>query len=212
MNIFVISLGGERLKRINYDYTLIEGDNWVNINPMIKEKMVRKHNETEKHFLSKCGCFSSHYKTFKYIVENKINNVIICEDDAILDSPIPLEDLDFGSKAIVLGAKLDHPTNYREPFSPTTIASQFHVGLNKIDKNKYRWSMTFSIYYGDWRLIKLLVDLIEKPNTKLNHMDLWLCKTGLIEFLHYPSIFTHNDGGDSCYGKKRKIFKNYIGK
>lgn len=210
MNIFVISLGGERLKRINYDYTLIEGDTDKNINPMIKEKMVRKHNESEKHFVNKCGCFSSHYKTFKYIVENKLSNIIICEDDAVLDSPIPLEDIKFPNEAVLLGAILDNPTNYREPFNDKNVIKDFSVGLNKIDKTKYRWSSTYAIYYPTWEMVQTIIDKIENSKTKLNHTDLWLCKTGLIKFLHYPSIFTHNDGGNSCFGVKRKIYKNYL--
>tara|TARA_R110001632_G_scaffold155915_4_gene274213 strand:- start:84 stop:764 length:681 start_codon:yes stop_codon:yes gene_type:complete len=224
MNILVISLNdSKRLSKLNYEYTKIDADDWSNTQPIIKGKMVRKFKEGQKHFNSKCGCFSSHYKTYKYIVENKLNNVIICEDDAILDCGEDFEnigkkrtirtimdELKNGGKITLLGAKLLHPTNYRKEFVATNVVAELENGLNTIDKTKFRWSGTWAIFYPTWESVNEIIKEIEKPTTKLNHMDLWLCKKGFITDLFYPSVFTHNDGGTSAFGIKRKIFKNYL--
>ena len=115
MKIFLVSLdnvtGKERRSRLNYSYEIDYGNTSLDfVDPYIIKIMAR-NNCNDNLFRIKCSHFDGYYKLLKMIVEEKIDDVIICEDDAILkDIPnfINIED-----EAVLLNAKLHHPKNYK---------------------------------------------------------------------------------------------------
>ena len=85
MNKFVINLDRcqDRMKYFDDSYTrwsAVDGTD-LDDDPILT-KMISMHNIDPKQHRGKCGCWLSHMNLLKHIVENKLNNVIIVEDDA----------------------------------------------------------------------------------------------------------------------------------
>ena len=93
-NKFVISLkDSERLPQwINTEYKHFEAVNGKELSYDCEScnKMISYHNvrKTPQH-LGKVGCFLSHMKLLKHIVEHKLNKVIVVEDDALQVNQLP---------------------------------------------------------------------------------------------------------------------------
>ena len=86
VKIIVISMNNEighkRRSKIlyNYDY-VINGDTYENVPETIKTKMKTYWNCSEKKRRNRICVFHTHLKTLQFIIDNNINNVIVCEDD-----------------------------------------------------------------------------------------------------------------------------------
>ena len=55
----------------------------------ISGKMVSMYNFGKDAHLARCACWLSHTRLLEHIVENKINDVLILEDDAIKMNNLP---------------------------------------------------------------------------------------------------------------------------
>ena len=72
----------------------------------IDNKMISRYNFPRESHLGRCGCFLSHTKLLEHIVDNKLDDVLILEDDAIKINEIPL---DYPKDSIVyLGGFIHH--------------------------------------------------------------------------------------------------------
>ena len=218
MNKIVISVNPDRLKYLNYDYTLIQGE--TDASSFVLENMKRRHNESTetRWYKGKCGCFTSHIKVLEYIVENQLNNVVILEDDAIYDPPPKIADLPQDEPTLLAGI-LHHPKRWSEnrwwkKSKFNEVIKTLKEGINEIDYNLYRWTGTWSIYYPKYECCKKILDLIYFKK-KLKHFDLYLSQHHLVKYLHYPSIYTHDDtktGSSINLSNARCILKNYDSK
>ena len=218
MNKLVISinndLGKKRRKKLNYKFKHIEGvtesPKWIVDN----FKLYHTEDINSRKTRGKMGCFSSHVKTLQYIVDNKLNNTVILEDDAFLDGNIIGKFPNDG--ACLLGGTLRHPNNWTldNKFRKNKvkgIIKKFKQGVNVIDYDKYRWTQTHAIYYPKWEVAKEILYFIKNTNYKFKHFDLFLCDHKLVKYLHYPSIFTHDDReSESQINKKNGYIKNYV--
>ena len=74
MNKFYINLDDSVERKTKFDNTWTRwsatGRNQVDI--LTRKKMISYYNVSEAYHLGKCGCFLSHIKLLKYIVENKL--------------------------------------------------------------------------------------------------------------------------------------------
>ncbi len=57
----------------------------------LDKRMRSMYNFPRKSHLSRCGCFHSHTRLLLHIIENKLNNVLVCEDDALQVNELPTE-------------------------------------------------------------------------------------------------------------------------
>jgi GR25 family glycosyltransferase involved in LPS biosynthesis len=113
----------------------------------------RRHNMKMPKLYAKVGCFLSHMKCYKYIIDNKIDNVIIFEDDIIIKEPdFIYENIDNNKDIIYLGYKI-------------------YKG-NKTDQV----IQTHAIYYKSYKLIEEIYNYAQIHNTKWKAFDLWLDK------------------------------------
>ena len=225
MNIIVLSLdseiGKKRRSKLNYDYELFTGnteldkcENWI------VTKMNRMHNIKDNLFRIKCCHFDSMVLILKKIVKEKLNNVIVCEDDAILKEHIydifknhnePI------LKPVLLNCRLIHPTTYksntltyrRENIIP--LVKQFTNGINNFDYNSYRWACCACIYYPSYQSAQKLLDFIYEQD-KITTFDLFLSKHKYITELYYPSVFSIEDEHVSQVDKPCGIINNYLKK
>ncbi len=206
-------IGLNRRKKINYEYIHIEGT--TECPKWIKDNFKLYHNEDINSFKvkGKMGCFASHIKALEYVVNNKLNDVVILEDDAILDGNI----IDLPTDgACLLGGTLRHPTNWTKDSKfrkneVSKIISNFKLGINEIDYTKYRWNTAHSIYYPKWKIAEEILDFIKSKKYKFKHFDLFLSSHKLIKYLHYPSIYNHDDrDSKSQVNKKNGLIKDYV--
>tara|TARA_R110000824_G_scaffold157869_3_gene331405 strand:- start:4212 stop:4922 length:711 start_codon:yes stop_codon:yes gene_type:complete len=215
--------GLERRKLLNYDdYTLSKGVDYEHTSDFVKNTMYRRYNESDdsSQWKAKCGIFQAHINALQYIVDKKKDNVIILEDDSFYEPPecvILPEDA-----PCLLNGKLCHPTAWKKNIEfvkdkVDDILNTFTSSLHEIDYDTYRWSGAFAIYYPKWENARSILDFIYKSGKKLTHFDIYLAKNRLVKYLHYPSIYTHDDtltkgkcGGYEGFIKNYKINDTHI--
>jgi len=218
IRIFLMSMdtetGKQRRDKINYIYERYAEYAITDINLVcdrIKNKMRKPYNINEKLWERKCLHFQHQISLLQKIVDEKLNHIVICEDDAILIHwgfyyYGRVENLD---GPIILGSKLHHPTSWKldtkkyfdENISPCidefTKSQNNNNNIQNIDYNKYRWSCCACIYYPKWEDAKKILDYYNNDKKQLTFFDLWMSKNKLIKYLYYPSVFEINDEGVS---------------
>lgn len=196
INIFVISTDDERgrLRRqsINFPHTI-----WTaSTTPidLIKNRWRNRSNEdtTADKYNAKLSCFTSHYLLLNHIVKNKIDNVVVCEDD-VQATNIPL----YPSQDItILNGRFQHPTSYakNKDLDKNAIISELKLNtLTNLDYTKYRVSGAHAIHYPKWTQVQNIINLINNDKCLLTHYDLWLNNKKLIKYIQYPSPYLHDD-------------------
>ena len=223
MKVILLSIdsdiGNIRKLNLNYNYELYKGNtDLYKCEDYIKEKWNIKYNQPDiNKYRAKISHFDNYVKILEKIVFENINNVIVCEDDAILKEGINLEDLEIGiDEPVLLNAELNHPTSWKldkKDYWIENILSQinkFNDGLNLINYDKFRWSCTACVYYPSWQCAQKLLNFIYQSPTKFTTMDLYLSKNKLIKYLYYPSIFLIKDDKVSQIDKARGCIDNYV--
>ena len=88
VKIFVINISDERWNRYKQDERF---NRWIGCDgrdldmAFVENKYISYWNCNESHKRSVAGCSESHLSLLRYIYENKIDDVIILEDDTIVD-------------------------------------------------------------------------------------------------------------------------------
>ena len=204
-NKFVISMkGSERLPQwIGTEYKHFEavnGKEELTYDCESCKKMVSYHNvaKTPQH-LAKTGCFLSHSKLLKHIVDYKLNKVIIVEDDAlqIRDLPEVMPDTFCYLGGFIRNKKIT---------SKEKIEIEHKEGLNTLDE-KYRMVCCLSYYIPRW-------EIAEDLYNKLMGLKRWraidvslpnlLPETNYI----YPAIYVEQPCESQIQNKKKKKFAN----
>lgn len=173
----------------------------------IKNKMKKPYNLKEDIWNKKCLHFQHYISLLQKIVDEKLNHIVICEDDALVRHPGfiffgRVENLD---GPIILGSKLHHPTSWKldtkkyfdENISPCIdeFTKSENNNIHNFNYNKYRWSCSACIYYPHWEDAKKILDFYNNDKKQLTWLDLWMSKNKLIKYLYYPSVFEINDDG-----------------
>ena len=160
INKFFISMeNSERLpKWKDSEYTHWRAVNGKELDYDCEEcnKMISYHNvrRTPQH-LGKVGCFLSHMNLLKHIVENKINKVIIVEDDALLVNPIP-ETLPEDCLTYLGGFIANKKITSKEK-----ISLEHKNGINILDTEKYRMICNLAYYIPKWEIAEEIVQRLE---------------------------------------------------
>ena len=148
-NKFVISLkDSERLPQWkNTEYKHYEAVNGKELTYDCEScnKMISYHNvrKTSQH-LGKTGCFLSHMKLLKHIVDYKLNKVIVVEDDALQVNQLPesLPDTFTYLGGFIMNKKIT---------SKEKISLDHKNGINVLDE-KYRMITTLAYYIPKWEI------------------------------------------------------------
>jgi len=209
MKVFVLSMdneiGEERRRRINYEYEWIKA---VDLDEKYKERFVFRYNTLEKNKKGVYGCFAGHLHILKKIIDEKIDSVIICEDDAIL---VDIPDLKDVNEICLLSGRIHHPKNWCEDkdFQKNTADNiKFNKGMNVIDYDKYRWAGAGAIYYPTYeKALELYESIMNIKRWK--HFDILLCNSKLINHLYYPSPFAICDFNKSQIVSPQGLVYNY---
>tara|TARA_R110002096_G_scaffold431310_1_gene646422 strand:- start:316 stop:966 length:651 start_codon:yes stop_codon:yes gene_type:complete len=171
----------------------------------LQEKLISYWNVryTKFHF-TKCACLTSHLKLWKYIIDNKINDVLILEDDAV--GKWNLDTSYFRDDGITyLGGLIYHRHNIEKKFTET-----FNEGYHILDDNKYRMLQTMAYYIPTWNIMKELYDKIINLK-RYRAIDIMMSNTDIEKYFIYPSIFTEERVKSTITnnGKKTKYSNEY---
>ena len=203
---FVISmnneLGKERIDRLNYTFNLFTGKTADECPTWIKDKMSHRSNITEKARNGKLGCFASYVCLLDKIVSDKINSVLILEDDCLQIGDFIKTDL--SNKPIYVNGMLHHPTNYSKKnkkwLEELKTDLQLTNGIHEIDWDKFRIVGTWGIYIPKWEQAHEIVEKL-KSAKKLTTIDSQISKQHLIDRFYYPPLFKHSDRNKSNISK-----------
>ena len=214
MKIFVISMNNEvgekRRSLLNYDYEWIECVSGEEI----MDRFRFRHNSSEQFKTATASCFNSHLTILKKIVDEKLDDVIICEDDSLKVFDVDTKNID---EICLLGGRLAHPTSWKldrdwRKTKESEIIENFKEGVNKIDYEKFRWIHTYAIYYPKWEKTKVYLEKILDSKNKYRPLDNYLASEQLINHLYYPTPFMMNDNNISQIRKSKKglgMLKDY---
>ena len=202
MKFIVLSMDNEigemRRELINYEYE------WFKAKEPTKDFVDRfyfRAKTKERKMKGIAGCFYNHTEIMKYIYENDLYDVIVCEDDSLLRNDIDLENIK-GEDVCLLSAWLAHPTSW-EKNRGGKYEGEFKVGINKMKYDEYRFVGTGAIYYPTPTKTKELYDSIMNSEKKFRPFDLFLSYNKMINYLYYPSPLICID----CIDKDRKLKK-----
>ena len=210
--IFVISMdnaiGAARRNLLNYAFTWFKAADEPL--PLIKNRMFHFWNASEKNRRGRTGCLDSYYRLFKKIYDEKLDDIIIAEDDCFI------KDEDYAY--FLLNKPLDIcylNGSFRHAPPSWKVQLEFNRsdGINPIDYKASRIIGTLGIYIPTYECVKPILTYIEKTHYKLRAVDMILCKEQMIRYYYYPSVMIHDDHGTTNIQTTRTkalIYDNYL--
>ena len=204
MNKFYINLDDSVERKTKFDNTWTRwsatGRNQVDI--VTRKKMISYYNVSENYHLGKCGCFLSHIKLLKYIVENKLNDVLICEDDAIQVGDLP----DYlGEGFVYLGGYF---LNIKKTKGAFKGVHNSNAGLNTIVDKPYNVCMTLSYYIGTYQVAEALLNEL-LSNKRYRAIDIMYINSKLNKQYLYPALFVEEHVDSTIRKGKGKYSNEY---
>ena len=190
MNKFVINLDNcqERMKCFDDTHIRWKATSRDEVDEITDKKMISYYNVTRDYHLGKCGCFLSHLNLLKYIVNNKLNNIIILEDDAELINEVVLNNLPKDGLTYLGG--FFH--NIKMTSKNKIINNNSIDGINELDKSKMRILMTLSYYIPKWEIAQIIVNHIEKLK-RYRAIDILLFNIEIPTYYNYPANYIEKD-------------------
>jgi len=161
----------------------------------LDKKMISYYNYPEKAHMGRCGCFQSHISLLEHIVKNKLNDVLIVEDDAVQVSELPT---DYPKDSLIYVGGFLH--NKRMTDNKKVIIKSTD-GLNNLP-DEYRILMTLSYIVPTWELAE---DILKKILSlkRYRAIDVLLGNIDIKKSYIYPACFIE-DGAVSTIQKKAK--------
>lgn len=214
MKIIVLSMdtefGEKRRNKLNYEYEWFKSVSGEEI----MDRFNFRYNTSQRLKDATASCFNSHLKIMKKIVDEKLNDVVICEDDSIKLNDVSPQQLSKINEICLFGGVLRHPSNWKEDTKwrkekVDDIIKTFDDGMNKIEYDKYRWGQTYAIYYPSWEKTNELLNNILESKKSYCHLDIFLSKNKLIKYLYFPTPFMSSDEGKSQINIPQGIVKDY---
>ena len=186
---FVINLNRSKDRFEKYfddSYTRWEATDYKDL-PLhhdVFRRMISYYNLSESEHRAKCACFLSHYNLLKHIVENKINNCLILEDDAQLVRHLP-HPADLPRDGLIyFGGFFHHKlmTNNKK------VVHESKEGINKLDKTKMRILMTVSYFIPTYEVAEKIIKYIDTLK-RFRAIDVIFFNIPVDTYYYYPSIY-----------------------
>lgn len=189
VNIFVINISDERWERYKDDKRFTR---WVGVNgrqlplAFVEQNYICMWNARESHKRSVAGCGESHLSLLRHIYENKINDVIILEDDTVVDFD-RLSELKDVKDFLYLGGRFQSPTLKNKLCKENIIVKN---GLNKIDIDLFTITGGHAYYIPTYNIASdIYHDIMSKPKRRAIDAEYRRLQKGRIitDFI-YPAI------------------------
>jgi GR25 family glycosyltransferase involved in LPS biosynthesis len=187
MRIFVINLDSAKDRWKHYELEESMGllERWRaiprdEVQKHHSEKMISYHNIDPDQHLAKVACLMSHLTLWSYIVVNKLDNVLILEDDAEIcdlnDDELPQDGITY------FGGYTSDPMMTKGP-KPI----QFTEKINKINFDEYRVLTTMAYYIPTHYIAGTLYsNILERKRYRAIDVMLGDIKN-ISTYLYYPA-------------------------
>ena len=170
-------------------------------------RMISMWSISRSHQQGKMGNFLSHLNLHKDIVKNRLNGVLILEDDADLrnvEIPQSIATLDgicfLGGWATSLKVKDKHlPLR----FHPRNKYGGNQPTLNRIKRDHYRILQTRAYYIPNYKISQELINFIE-GHKRVRTFDLMMAKFPKTEYFLFPAVATNRLGSQSTRDRRAK--------
>lgn len=172
--------------------------------PLI-DKMISYHNirYTDQH-LGKICCWKSHMNLLKHIIDNKLNEVLILEDDALgvwdEDTSYLLDD-----GITYFGGFLVHK-NITKKLNREKL--DIHLGLNLVDESQFRVMCALAYYLPTWEIAKELYDQVIQSK-RYRAIDIMYSHCDINKYFVYPAIFSEQHDISDIRENKQKFANCY---
>tara|TARA_R110002126_G_scaffold722_6_gene4598 strand:+ start:5328 stop:6695 length:1368 start_codon:yes stop_codon:yes gene_type:complete len=188
MKKFVINLERclERMDNFDDTYSRWVANDCLDLddNDDILKRMISMHNINPYEHKAKCACLLSHTNLWKYIVENKLNDILIVEDDAEQINHFP--DFSDVNDFTYVGGFLT-----KKMTDGAVKVDSFDDGFNDIPVD-HKFLTTLSYYIPTWEIAEqLIVDITSQK--RFRAIDVMLNKVSIKRNLYYPALFIERD-------------------
>jgi hypothetical protein len=171
----------------------------VNDSHEIFKKMISYHNISPAEHAAKCCCYLSHTRLWQYIVTNKLNKVLILEDDAFQVNDIPDPDDLPDDGFCYLGGFTSHTK-----LTDGAKKVEFKEGINCIKHDEYRMLMCLAIYIPTWEVAYKMIQA-STYNGRCRAIDIMIRNTYRSQYVHYPACFVERPDPSQIRKNKRKF-------
>lgn len=189
---FYLNLDRSPDRRKNFDETwnrfeATDGSTFSDDEPLLK-RMVSMWNLHEKEHRAKCGCWQTHYNMLSHIRNNKLNRVIVVEDDAIQVNDIDMDVLSKCKTFTYLGGYFAHVKMYDGEMRADECPESVY-GINPIDKTECRMLMTLSYYLPHWTIARDILDYLDsKDRVRAIDCQIYNIVKVPLDYI-YPALF-----------------------
>ena len=188
-----------RNKFLDKDYTRWRATTKEEVPEYIKNRMLSMYNFGKDAHLARCACWLSHTKLLEYIVENKLDDVLILEDDAIQVNDIPKN---YPNDSITYVGGFVYNRKMMDSKSPEI---KHQIGINLCPDN-LRILGCLAYIIPNWKIALHILNRIYSEN-RYKAIDIMLGNINLKQYYNYPASF-REEGSISQISSKNK--KNYI--
>jgi len=174
----------------------------LSLDEIKNSKLYVRHNTKEAKVRGMYGCLMSHIKLLQHIVDNKINNVCILEDDSTSDFVIP-DDLIQSHHITYIGGWL---VNKKMKDIKLAHTEELKDGINKLTNS--RVLTTRAYYIPQWKYAE---DLLNYINNKKVWKAIDIMMSEYVKHLYYPALSKQILGFESSIGnvKPTKEYEFY---
>ena len=167
----------------------------------IDNKMISRYNFPRESHLGRCGCFLSHTKLLEHIVDNKLDNVLILEDDAIKINEIPI---DYPKDSIVYVGGFIH---HKEMMNNQKIEINHEKGINEVSE-KYRMLGCLAYIIPHHSVALKILNKIYSQK-RFRAIDIMMGNIGIKQYYNYPPSFIEEKTESQIQKKTKYMNDNY---
>jgi len=210
MRIFVINLDKATDRWSHYKdderyerWSATHADDLSHDHPIFSN-MVSMWNIDPQEHRAKCCCYLSHTNIWRYIVNNKLNDVLILEDDAHLIGEIPDT-----SQLPQDGFSYMGGLTFNKKLTEGALKVELEDGINEVDHAKWRMLMCMAIYIPKYECAAKMLQSVEERgrpravDTMLRETHRWK------QYLYYPAPFVERPDASQIRADKKTFSNRY---
>ena len=199
MRIFVINCEGsedrwEKYSDDKYERWLGTHHRELPDNDYRFQKMCSFWNINPIEHKAKVGCLLSHTNLWRYIITNKLNDILILEDDADEVAPVP-QNLPVDGITYLGGLSWEKKT--MDGQKKLTLEDGIHV------VEDFKILMTMSYHIPRWELASELLQYVETQN-RYRAIDIMMTRAPSKFYISYPASFEERGCQSLIRNKKNK--------
>ena len=171
----------------------------LSVNDPVLKRMISYYNIDRDEHINKCCCYISHRDLYRHIVANKLNKVLILEDDAQQVNELPHPDDLPDDGFCYLGGFSNHLQMVKGP-----LKVEFKEGVNQIKHDEYRMICCLAIYIPNWQTARRMYDSLDY-NGRCRAVDTMIRNSFCPQYVNYPASFVERPEQSQIRKNKRKF-------